>query len=445
MVRKIDHFFGISKAGSTFRKEAIGGIVTFLTVSYIVVVNPSVLINVIPGASENPELFSQFFGAFMVATILSSVVGTILMAFWAKYPFALAPGMGLNAFFAYTVCIGMGIDWRIALTAIFFEGIIFIVITLGGLRTLITRGIPKSLKMGIGVGIGLFIALIGLENGGMIVQNPSTLVELGSVYSLDVLITAFGILLISILYVLKVPGSVLFGILGSAGLSWLTGHAPFQGLVGRVPSIEPIFAKMVFEPDVIFTFGFITVMLTFFFLDLFDTAGTLIGLSNTSGFANSDGNLDRDKEAFMCDAIATTAGAVLGTSTTTAYIESAAGIAEGARTGFASVVTSIAMLAMLFFSPLAASIPGAATAPALIFVGFLMTRSATKIDWQDATESIPAFLTLLMIPLTYSISHGIAVGFIAYPIIKLFTGRFRDTNILTWILAGMFVFYLAIG
>jgi AGZA family xanthine/uracil permease-like MFS transporter len=353
--------------------------------------------------------------------------------------------MGLNAFFAYTVCIGMGIDWRIALTAIFFEGIIFIVITLGGLRTLITRGIPKSLKMGIGVGIGLFIALIGLENGGMIVQNPSTLVELGSVYSLDVLITAFGILLISILYVLKVPGSVLFGILGSAGLSWLTGHAPFQGLVGRVPSIEPIFAKMVFEPDVIFTFGFITVMLTFFFLDLFDTAGTLIGLSNTSGFANSDGNLDRDKEAFMCDAIATTAGAVLGTSTTTAYIESAAGIAEGARTGFASVVTSIAMLAMLFFSPLAASIPGAATAPALIFVGFLMTRSATKIDWQDATESIPAFLTLLMIPLTYSISHGIAVGFIAYPIIKLFTGRFRDTNILTWILAGMFVFYLAIG
>lgn len=442
LLKFLDEYFGITKVGSSFRKEIFGGIVTFLTLSYIIFVNPSILINAIP-ASEAAS--ADFFGALMVATIISSVIGTFVMAIYAKYPFALAPGMGLNAFFTYGVCIGMGIDWRVALAAIFIEGIIFIIITLVGIRSLISRAIPMPIKMSIAVGIGFFIAFIGFQNSGMVIADQATLVTMGNLGSKEVIVTVFGLFLITILYALKIPGSVLFGILGSSILSWILGVASFQGVIGKVPSIAPVFGQLNLSPSNIFTTTFWLVVLTFFFVDFFDTAGTLIGLSNAAGFADKEtGDLARDKQAYMADAVATTAGAVLGTSTTTTYIESAAGIAEGARTGFASIVTGFLMLLMLFFSPLAASIPGAATAPALIFVGFLMMKSITKINWDDITDGMPAFITLITMPLTYSIAHGIALGFISYPIIKLFTGKKNELSWLSWVLFAIFIVFLIV-
>jgi AGZA family xanthine/uracil permease-like MFS transporter len=438
----LDKFFGISKAGSSVRKEVYGGIATFLTMAYIIFVNPSILVDAIPGTATNPALYDQFFGAIMVATILGGATATLLMGLFANYPFALAPGMGLNAYFTYTVVLNMGIDWRIALGAVFVEGIIFIIITLTGVRTFIGNAIPKTIKIATGAGIGLFISFIGLKGSGIIVADDATFIALGNITSPEALTTIIGLFIIAILYTLKIPGSVLIGIVVATIFGGFVGVTEFQGIVGKIPDVSPTFGKLQLSLDNLLEPTFWIVVLTFFFVDFFDTTGTLMGLAHSAGFAKKDGSLPRSKKAYMADATGTVVGSIFGTSTVTSYIESGAGIAQGARTGLASVVTSILMLSMLFFSPLAASIPSAATAPALIFVGSLMMKGLKEIDWDDSTEGLPAFITLVMMPFTYSIATGITLGMISYPIIKFFGGKGKKIHWFTWVLAILFVLYL---
>ncbi|MDN5342417.1 MAG: adenine/guanine/hypoxanthine permease [Oceanotoga sp.] len=441
-VIQLESFFGIKKAGSTVRKEIYGGIATFLTMAYIIFVNPSILINAIPEVASNPDLYQQYFGALMVATILGGATATLMMGLIANYPIALAPGMGLNAYFTYTVVLKMGIDWRIALGAVFVEGLIFVIITLTGVRTFIGNAIPKTIKIATGAGIGLFIAFLGLKSSGIVVSDPDTLITLGNITSAQALTTIIGLFVIAILYALKVPGSVLIGIIVSTIFAMMTGVTEFKGVVGKIPDISPTFLKLKLDWHSLLNTNFWIVVLTFFFVDFFDTTGTLMGLSHSAGLTDKDGNLPRAKKAYMADATGTVVGSLFGTSTVTTFIESGAGMAQGARTGLASVVTSILMLLMLFFSPLAASIPGAATAPALIFVGSLMLKGLTEIDWDDTTEGLPAFITLSMMPFTGSIATGITFGMIIYPVVKLFSGKRKEVHWFSWILAVLFVLYL---
>ncbi|BBE31074.1 permease [Tepiditoga spiralis] len=430
----MDKFFKISESGSTVKNEIFGGIATFLTMAYIIFVNPSILSSAIK--------VDGAYGALMVATILGGAVATLTMGLLANYPFALAPGMGLNAYFTYTVVMKMGVDWRVALGAVFIEGLIFILITLVGVRTYIANAIPHSIKIATSAGIGLFITFIGLKNAGIVVSDPATYLALGKITTPEALTTIIGLLIIAALYALRVPGSILIGILLATIFGAFVGITKFNGVFGPIPNIAPTFFKLKLTGASLIDPSFWVIVLTFFFVDFFDTTGTLMGLANSAGMTDKEGNLPRATKAYMADATGTSIGALFGTSTVTTYIESGAGIAQGARTGLASVVTAGLMLLMLFMSPLASSIPAAATAPALIFVGSLMIKNLKIIDWDDTTEGLPAFITLVMMPLTYSIATGITLGMIVYPIVKLFSGKAKDVHWLTWVLGFLFILYL---
>jgi len=376
-------------------------------------------------------------GAVFTTTALAAIIGTLSMAFLAKLPFGLAPGMGLNAFFVFTVCMGMGYSWQFALTAVFIEGILFIIMTITNIREAIVNAIPKNLRYAIGGGIGLFIAFIGMQNAGIIVNDDATLIALGDITSGTALLALIGLVITGVLYALNVKGAMLIGILVTTVIGIPMGITEFKGIVSTPESIAPIFCK--FEWHNIFTLDMLVVVFTFLFIDLFDTVGTLIGVSTKAKMVDDKGNIPGLKKAFMADAIATTAGAVLGTSTTTTYVESAAGVAQGGRTGLTAFSIACCFAIALFFSPLFLSVPGAATAPVLILVGMLMMEPVRNIDFDDATEAIPSFITLIMMPLAYSISAGIMLGMISYVIINMCCGKFKKLTPAMYILAVLFI------
>ena len=419
--------FGFNPSQSTIRKEIIAGITTFLTMSYILAVNPSMF-----GLLEGMPIGSVF-----TATALAAIIGCLAMALIGKLPFGLAPGMGLNAFFVYSVCLGMGYSWQFALTAVFIEGIIFIILTLTNVREAIVNAIPMSLRNAIGAGIGLFIAFIGLESAGLVVSDEATLVTLGEITSGPALLAFIGLIITGFLFAKNVPGSILIGILITMLIGIPMGVTEYQGILSRPESITPIFCQFDFEN--IFSLDMVVIVFTFFFIDMFDTVGTLVGVCTKANMINKDGKIHRLNQAFMADAIATTVGACIGTSTTTTYVESAAGVTQGGRSGLTAFVVGICFAISLFFSPLFLSIPAAATAPALIIVGLLMLEPVTRIPFDDFSESIPAFVCLIMMPLTYSISNGILLGMITYVLMNLITGHKKKVSPVMIILAILFI------
>lgn len=422
----LEKLFGFNPKTTTVKTEILAGITTFLTMAYILAVNPSTL-----SATGMDK------GAVFTTTIIAAIIGTLLMSLLAKLPFALAPGMGLNAFFAYTVCIAMGYSWQFALTAVLIEGFIFILLTITNLREMIVDALPPTLKKAIGVGIGLFIAFIGLHNAGIIVNNDATLVGLGKITEGAPLLGIIGILLTSALLILKIKGALLLGILGTTLIGIPMGITHFSGIFSLPPSIEPIMFKFDFEN--IFTQEMAVVVFTFLFVDIFDTIGTLVGVSTKAGMIK-DGKIPNIKKAFMADAIATTAGACLGTSTVTTYVESAAGVGEGGRSGLTSFVTAICFMLALFFAPLFASIPDAATAPVLVLVGLMMITPIKDIDLNDYSEAVSAFLCIIFMPLAYSISDGIVLGMLSYVVLNLLTGKFKKLTIPMYVLSILFIF-----
>lgn len=426
----LEKFFKLSENNTNVRTEVIAGITTFMTMAYILAVNPDIL-----SATGMDK------GAVFTATAISAAIGTLVMALWAKLPFALAPGMGLNAFFAFGVCLGMGMSWQFALTAVFLEGIIFILMTVFNIREVIINAIPSSIKNAISVGIGLFIAFIGMKNAGVIIDNPATFVHLGDMQSAGVLLALGGILITGVLLALKVRGALLFGMIITTIVGIPLGVTQLPHFDFSVPSISSIAWKFdwswVNSAEGVFTM--ITVLFTFLFVDMFDTVGTLIGVSTKANMLNEDGKIPRVKQALMADSVGTTIGAALGTSTVTTYVESAAGVAEGGRTGLTALTTAILFILALFLSPLFLMIPAAATAPALVLVGVMMMTPIQNLDLDDYTESIPAFFTLIMMPLTFSIAEGIVFGMLSYVILKILTGKYKDVSIVSIILAILFV------
>jgi len=395
--------------------------------SYILAVNPS-MFGLLEGMPS---------GAVFTATALAAIVGCLAMAFWGKLPFGLAPGMGLNAFFVYSVCLGMGYSWQFALTAVLIEGLIFILLTVTNVREAIVNAIPQSLRHAIGAGIGLFIAFIGLSSAGVIVNNDATLVGLGDITSGSALLALIGLIITGFMFIRNVPGAILIGILVTMLIGIPMGVTEFKGILSQPESISPIFCK--FEFDKVFTLDMLVVVFTFLFIDMFDTVGTLVGVCTKANMFDENGNIRRLKQAFMADAIATTAGAMLGTSTTTTYVESAAGVAQGGRSGLTALSVAVCFAVALFFSPLFLSIPAAATAPALIIVGLLMMEPIIKIPFDDFSEAIPAFVCIVMMPLSYSISNGILLGMIAYVLINMICGKFSKISPAMYILAILFV------
>ena len=424
MLKKL---FGFNPSQTTVKTEILAGVTTFLTMSYILAVNPSMF----------SQLEGMPGGAVFTSTALAAIIGCLAMAFIGKLPFGLAPGMGLNAFFVYSVCMGMGYSWQFALTAVLIEGLIFIVLTLTNVREAIVNAIPMSLRNAIGAGIGLFIAFIGLQSAGVIVHDDSTLVALGDITSGSALLALIGIVLTGFMYAKNVPGAILIGILATMIIGIPLGVTEFQGVVSTPESVSPIFCK--FEFDKIFTLDMLVVVFTFLFIDMFDTVGTLVGVCTKANMVDEKGNINRIKEAFMADSIATTAGAMLGTSTTTTYVESAAGVAQGGRSGLTAFAVGCCFVIALFFSPLFLSIPSAATAPALIIVGLLMMEPIVKIPFDNFSESIPAFICILMMPLSYSISNGILLGMISYVLMNLICGNFKKITPVMYILAVLFI------
>ena len=425
---KLTKLFGFDPKTTTVRTEILAGITTFLTMSYILAINPG-MFSLLPGMPA---------GAVFTATALASIVGCLVMAFWGKLPFGLAPGMGLNAFFVFTVCMGMGYSWQFALTAVFIEGVLFILMTITNIREAIVSAIPQNLRYAIGAGIGLFIAFIGLQNAGIIVNNDATLVSLGEIAKGPALLAIIGLLITGVLYAKNVRGAMLIGILATTLIGIPMGITEFKGVVSAPESVSPIFCQ--FEWDKIFTLDMLVVVFTFLFIDMFDTMGTLIGVCTKADMVDKKtGRIPRLKDAFMADAIATTLGAVLGTSTTTTYVESASGVAQGGRSGLTAFVIACCFIVTLFFSPLFLSIPAAATAPVLILVGLLMIEPITKIDLGDFSESIPAFACIIMMPLAYSISDGILTGMILYVLINLVCGNFKKLTPTMYILATLFI------
>ena len=424
----LQKLFGLDKSTSSVKTEVIAGLTTFLTMAYILAVNP----NILAETGMNKE-------ALFTTTVLAAFIPTLMMGLYAKLPFALAPCMGLNAFFAYTVCdqAGMGCSWQFALTAVLLEGIVFILLTITNLREKIVYALPKTLRESIAVGIGLFIAFIGLQKAGMVVDAPGILVKLGDLSVPSTQLAIIGLILTSILLVLKVKGALLIGIVATALIGIPMGVTKFDGIVSAPPSIEPIFCK--FEWSEIFSVKMFLVVFTLLFIDLFDTIGTLIGVSSKANMLDKDGNPLRMRQAFMCDAIGTTAGAFLGTSTVGTYVESAAGVSEGGRSGLTSVVTAGCFLLCLFFAPFFLALPSAATAPVLILVGLMMMSGVSKIDFNDYLEAIPAFICIIMMPMTYSISDGIIFGVLSYVALHLGCGKFRKVAISTYILAALFL------
>ena len=428
----LERLFKLSENKTSFRTEVLAGVTTFLTMCYIIIVNPMIL-------SET----GMDHGAVFVATCLAAAIGCLVMGLIANYPIALAPGMGLNAFFTYSVCLGMGVPWQTALGAVFISGLVFIAISIFKIREAIVNAIPMSLKLAIGGGIGLFLALIALKNAGLIVDNPATLVGLGDLKQPSVLLALFGFLLVVVMHHFKVRGAIIISILVLTGISAALGLSEFKGVVGAVPSIAPTFMQMSFEG--LFTASLIGVIFVFFLVDLFDSTGTLVGVSHRAGLLK-DGKLPRLKKALFADSSAIVAGAALGTSSTTPYIESSAGVAAGGRTGLTAVVVGILFVACLFLAPLAQSVPSFATAPALLFVGVLMIQGIVHIDWEDITEAVPAFLTIVFMPFAYSIADGIAMGFISYALVKLFTGKAKTVPYMVWIIAVLWVIkFVAFG
>ena len=424
----LDRFFKIKESGSSVRTEVLAGLTTFLAMSYILVVNPSILKDA-----------GMDFGAVFVATCISSAFACMMMGLVANYPIALAPGMGLNAYFTYAVVKGMGISWQVALGAVFVSGIVFIILSLFKVREAIVNSLPNSLKYSIGGGIGLFLALVALKSAEVVVSNPATLVSLGDIHSPQVLLTIVGFCFIVTLEHFRIRGGIIIGILAITAIASVAGLNEFKGIFAPVPSLAPTFLQLDFHD--LFTMSLVSVIFVFFFVDLFDSTGVLIGVAGRAGLL-VDGKLPRVKKALLADSTAIVVGAGLGTSSTTAYVESAAGAAAGGRTGLTAVVVGLLMLASLWFSKLAASVPAYATAPALLYVGVLMMRSMTEIDWKDVSEAAPAFFTLIFMPFAYSIADGIAMGFISYALIKLFCGRVKEVSYMVWIIAVLWAFKL---
>ncbi len=420
--------FKLKEHGTDVKTEVLAGITTFLTMAYILIVNPLILADA-----------GMDFGGVFTATVISSLIAILLMAFLANYPFALAPGMGLNAFFAYSVVLGMGYTWQYALTAVFIEGIIFIVLSFFNVREAIFNSIPMNLKKAVSVGIGLFIALIGFTNAGMVVNDGGTIIGLGDMLAPGAIVALIGLIATGVMLALKVKGALFFGIVISTvvGIPLGVTVLPEGGFVSMPPSLAPVAFK--FDFSNIFSLDMLVIIFTFLFVDIFDTIGTLVGVSSKAGMLDENGQLPKVKQALLADAVGTTVGACLGTSTVTTFVESAAGVAEGGRTGLTALTTGLLFAAALIFSPFFLMIPGAATAPALILVGLFMMSPIQEIDLNDFTEAIPAFLTIVMMPFAYSIAEGIVFGMVSYVVLKVLTGKFKDVSIIMYVLAVLFV------
>lgn len=428
----MERFFKLSEHGSTVRTEVIAGITTFLTMAYIIFVNPDILSGT--GMDRN---------AVFVATCLAAALGSAIMALWANWPIGMAPGMGLNAFFAFTVVGAMGFTWQQALGAVFISGMIFLFLTLTGLRRWLIAGIPVSMRNGIAAGIGMFLAIIALQSSGIVVDHPATLVALGDLTNTGTLLAIAGFFIIVALDALRVTGAILIGILMITVASILLGVSQFGGIMSMPPSIAPTFMQLDIAGAL--TAGIFQVVLVLVLVEVFDATGTLIGVAKRAGLL-TEGPTHTNKglsRALLADSTAITAGSMLGTSSTTAYVESAAGVQAGGRTGLTALIVAIMFLLAMFFAPLAGSVPAYATAPALLYVATLMVRELAEISWDDVTEAAPAVLTALAMPLTYSIANGLAFGFISYALIKLLTGKASQVHAATWIVAGLFVIKFA--
>ncbi|GGY75471.1 NCS2 family permease [Marinobacter zhanjiangensis] len=422
----LEKLFKLQANGTTVKREVIAGITTFLTMAYIVVVNPSIL------SSTGMD-----FGAVFVATCIAAVIGTLIMGLWANYPIALAPGMGLNAFFSFTVVGSMGYSWEVALGAVFLSGMIFFLLSIFKVREWIINSIPLSLRFGISAGIGFFLALIALKNAGIVVDNPATLVGMGNAKTPEAVLFFLGFVAICAMAYRQITGAVMIGILAITVIAMALGMVEYEGLVSAPPSLAPTLMQL--DIAGAFNVGMISVIFAFLFVDLFDTSGTLIGSAQRGGLLDKDGKLPRLGRALMSDSVATMSGAALGTSTTTSYVESTAGITAGGRTGLTAVVVALLFLACLLFAPIASVIPAYATAPALLYVAVLMAGGLKLIDWDDVTDAAPAVVTALVMPLTFSIADGIAAGFITYAAVKALSGRWSDLNASVSVIAVVFV------
>ncbi len=417
--------FGFDPKVNSVKTEVMAGITTFLTMAYILAVNPNIL-------SET----GMDKGALFTTTVIMGAVATMFMGVYAKLPLALAPGMGLNAFFAYTVCMIMGYSWQFALTAVFLEGLLFILLTVTNLREKIVEVIPQALKNAISAGIGLYIAFIGLKSAGVIVDNPATLVSLGEITKGSALLALIGIVVTAVMLVLNIKGSLLWGIIVTAVIGIPLGVTKFDGVFSIPPSVDPIFMK--FEWTHVFTKEMAIIVFTFLFVDLFDCIGTVIGVTERAGMVK-DGKIPRLKEVFLVDSLATTLGAIMGTSTVAVYVESAAGVNEGGRTGLTAFVTGLCFLLALFFAPLFLAVPAAATTPVLVLVGLMMMGSVLKVEFGNYAEAVPAFICIIMMPLSYSISEGIVLGHLSYIFINLFSGNYKKISLGMYILAAFFL------
>ncbi len=424
----LENIFKIEKNGTTIKKELIAGLATFLTMAYIIVVNPLIL-----------QDAGMDFGAVFTATILTAAIATAIMGFWANWPIALAPGMGLNAFFSYGVVLGMGHSWQVALGAVFCSGILFLLISLTPLRQWIIEAIPRSLRYGIGAGIGFFLAIIGLKNAGIVVGSEATLVTLGNLTDSSVFLACIGFVAMVALDKLKVPGSIVISIIAITIIGLITGDAKWGGGSFLPPDMSPTFLAL--DIGGVFTAGLYVVVLTFLFVDFFDTAGTLTSAANLAGKVDEDGKVDGLGRAILSDSAATTIGSLLGTSNTTSYIESGAGIKEGGKTGLTAITVAVLFLLCLFLAPIAKTIPGWATAPALVFVATFFARNLKDLDWDDVTAYGPGILGAVIMPLTFSIANGIAIAFIAYTAIKIATGAIKEIHITVWILSILSILY----
>lgn len=436
-------YFKFEELGTNYRREIIGGLTTFLAMAYILVVNPLTLsLETVEGL---PDFMYMDKGSVFTATAIAAAVGSILMGVLARYPIALAPGMGLNAFFAYTVVLTYGIPWQVALTGVLFSGLIFIVLSLSGIRETIINAIPSELKYAVGAGIGLFITFIGLQNSKIIVGNDAVIVALGDLSNPNVLLTVFGLVITVVMMVKGIKGGIFYGMIITAIVGMVFSLVPIpEAVVGKIPSVGPTFGAafdvILNDPTSLLTTQFLVVVLTFLFVDFFDTAGTLISVANQAGLMKEE-KLPRAGKALLADSIATVTGAIAGTSTTTSYVESTAGVAAGARTGLAAVVTGVLFLLSLFFYPVLSVITSYVTAPALIIVGVLMVSSLGKIEWNRFEIAVPAFFVIIAMPLTYSIATGIAIGFIFYPITMIVAGRIKEVHPIMYGMWAVFVAY----
>ncbi len=425
----IERFFHLQERRTSIATEARAGLVTFLTMGYILFVNPDILSKSGMPAED-----------VVLATALSAAIATLVMGLYANFPFALAPGMGLNAFFTFGVVAGLGVSWQLALAAVFVEGLLFLVLSLTGVRSALINAIPLSIKLGATGGIGLFLALIGFQNAGLVVDDPVTLVRLGEITEPLPALALVGLLAAAVLMARKVQGALLITILGSAAVAWLAGLAPAPESWTSLPRL-PRETLLAFDFAELFSPTLVTVILAFLFVDLLDTAGTLMGVGQLAGFVDEDGRFPGSERAFTADAVGTTVGAMLGTSTVTTYVESATGVEEGGRTGLTAVATAALFVAALFFTPVVIAVPSVATAPALVVVGALMMRPLKDLDWQRIGEAVPAFLTISVMPFTYSIANGLAIGIVSWVVVKMLAGRAREVPALMYLLAAVVAVY----